>query len=41
MAAGVTDKQMSMEDIVAMMDAVVPKPGRPKIYKGTKVHISN
>jgi IS1 family transposase len=33
MAAGLTSKLMSMEDIVALMDAVAPKPGRPKNYK--------
>lgn len=33
MAAGITDKLMGMEDIVAMIDAAAPKPGRPKNYK--------
>ena len=33
MAAGITDKLMSFEDIVAMIDAVAPKPGRPATYK--------
>ena len=33
MAAGLTDKLMSFEDIVALMDAAAPKPGRPKTYK--------
>ena len=33
MAAGLTDKLMSFEDIVAMNDAAAPKPGRPKMYK--------
>lgn len=33
MAAGLTTKLMSMEDLCAMMDAAAPKPGRPKTYK--------
>lgn len=33
MASGLTDKLMSFEDIVALMDAVAPKPRRPKTYK--------
>jgi len=33
MAAGLTDKLMSLEDVVALMDAAAPKPGRPKTYK--------
>ncbi len=33
MAAGITDKLMGLEDIVAMVDATAPKPGRPKTYK--------
>ena len=33
MAAGITDKLMGFEDIVALIDAVAPKPGRPKSYK--------
>ncbi|KUO54127.1 MAG: transposase [Alphaproteobacteria bacterium BRH_c36] len=38
MAAGLTDKLVSFEDIVALMDAAAPKPGRPKTYKkSTKV----
>ncbi len=33
MAAGLTDKLMSMEDVVALIDAAAPKPGRPKTYR--------
>lgn len=33
MAAGHTDKLMSFEDLLALMDAAAPKPGRPKTYK--------
>jgi hypothetical protein len=33
MAAGLTDRVWSVEEIVAMMDEVAPKPGRPKTYK--------
>lgn len=33
MAAGLTDKLMGMEDVVALIDAAAPKPGRPKTYK--------
>jgi IS1 family transposase len=33
MAAGITDRVWDFADIVAMMDAVAPKPGRPKTYK--------
>jgi IS1 family transposase len=41
MAAGITDKLMGMEDIVAMIDAAAPKPGRPATYKKRDGHISN
>lgn len=37
MAAGLTDKLMSMEDLVALMDASAPKPGRPKTYKKSQL----
>jgi IS1 family transposase len=33
MAAGLTDRVSSVEEFVAMMDEVAPKPGRPKTYK--------
>ena len=32
MAAGVTDKLWSMEDIAELVGAAAPKPGRPKTY---------
>ena len=41
MAAGLTDKQMGFEDIVALMDAVAPAPARPKVYKKKPLQISN
>jgi len=33
MAAGITDKLMSMEDIANLIDAAAPAVGRPKTYK--------
>jgi hypothetical protein len=33
MAAGITDKLMSMEDLVALIDAAAPKPGKRGPYK--------
>jgi len=33
MAAGLTDKLLSFDDLVALMDAAAPKPGRPKTYR--------
>lgn len=33
MAAGITSKLLSMEDIANLIDAAAPKPGRPKTYK--------
>ena len=33
MAAGLTDNLMSMEDLVALIDAAAPKPGRPQTYQ--------
>jgi IS1 family transposase len=40
MAAGVTDKLWSIEDITIMVDAAAPKPGRPKVYKKREPEIS-
>ncbi len=33
MAAGLTDRVWDIEEFVAMMDEVAPKPGRPKSYR--------
>lgn len=33
MAANLTTTLMSFEDIVALIGAAAPKPGRPKTYK--------
>lgn len=41
MAAGLTDRLWGWEEIVGMMDAVAPKPGRPKTYKRRGEEISN
>ena len=41
MAAGLTDKLMGLEDIVALMDAAAPKPGRPAVYKKKQDEFSN
>lgn len=41
MSAGLTDRVWDMEDIVTLMDAAAPKPGRPKIYKKRQAEISN
>ena len=41
MAAGLTDRVWGMTDIVGLMDAVAPKPGRPVTYKKREAEISN
>jgi len=41
MAAGLTTKLMTMEDIANLIDAAAPKPGRPKTYKKRTEEISN
>jgi len=33
MAAGLTDRLWTMEEIIGLMDEIAPKPGRPKMYK--------
>jgi hypothetical protein len=33
MAAGLTDRLWSWDEIMAAMDEIAPKPGRPKTYK--------
>jgi hypothetical protein len=37
MAAGVSDKLMSMSDVAEMIDANLPKPGPRGPYKKTKI----
>ena len=41
MAAGLTDKLMGFEDIVALMDAAAEKPNRPATYRKALRQISN
>lgn len=36
MAAGLTDRLWTWEEIIAAMDEIAPKPGRPKAYKKAK-----
>jgi hypothetical protein len=33
MAAGLTDRLWTMEDVAEMIDATLPKPGRPKTHR--------
>jgi hypothetical protein len=40
MAAGVTDRLWSVEDIALIVEAAAPKPGRPKTYKKRVPEIS-
>ncbi|MGQ0485564.1 MAG: IS1 family transposase [Hyphomicrobiales bacterium] len=41
MAASLTDRLWTFEEMIAAMDAVAPKPGRPKTYKKSGDQISN
>jgi hypothetical protein len=41
MAAGVSDKLWSMEDLAALVDACAPKPGLRGPYKKSAEEISN
>jgi len=41
MAAGLTDKLMAMEDLVALIDSAADKPKRPAVYKKRDAEISN
>jgi hypothetical protein len=41
MAAGLTDRLWTMEEVAEMIDATLPKPGRPKNYKKRVPEISN
>ena len=41
MAAGITDRLWSMEEIAEMTDATLPKPGRPTNYRKRGDQISN
>ena len=41
MAAGLTDRLWSFEEMIAAMDEIAPKPGRPKTYKKSGDEISN
>ena len=40
MAAGVTDRLWTVEDIAEIVKATAPKPGRPKTYKKRTAGIS-
>lgn len=41
MAAGLTTKLLSMEDVAALIDAASAKPDRPKVYRKEQDQISN
>ena len=41
MASGITERLWDFQEIVAAMDAVAPKAGRPKVYKKRDQEISN
>jgi IS1 family transposase len=41
MAAGLTDRLWAWEEIIAAMDEIAPKPGRPKTYKKRSEENSN
>lgn len=41
MAAGVTDRLWSMEEVAELIEAAAPKPGRPATYKKRAAEISN
>jgi hypothetical protein len=41
MAAGLTDKLMGIEDIMALMDAVAPTPNQSVVYKKNPLQLSN
>ena len=41
MAAGLTDKLLSLEGVAAMIDSQSAKPDRPKVYRKPVPQISN
>ena len=41
MEAGITDRLWSMEEIAEIVEATLPKPGRPAVYKKRSEEISN
>ena len=40
MEAGLTDRLWTWDEVIAMMDEIAPKPGRPKSYKKRGEEIS-